>query len=231
MTRERGRPRTFDIDQALDRAVEVFWKHGYQDASLHELTEAMGLSKPSLYAAFGDKEALYLKCLQRYLSLLIERHAARFQGEPDGRTALEGFLRSLAGMLADPGQPGGCFIINGTADCGGTTIPASVEMALRSALQGTEALVLERLEQAEKDGQMPPGMTPQAMAALFGSLIAGLAVLAKSGAGLAKLMTVIDTAMVIWPKAPAPARANENKAAPWRKSQPRCNDDSAFSSK
>jgi len=199
MARERGRPRAFDIDHALDRAVEVFWKHGYQDASLQELTDAMGLSKPSLYAAFGDKEALYLKGLQRYLALLIERHAGKLNGEPDGRTALEGFLRSLAGMLADPELPGGCFIINGTADCGGSTIPASVEMALREALQGTETMVLNRLERAANDGQLPAGMTPQAMAALFGSLIAGLGVLAKSGAGLAKLTTVIETAMAVWP--------------------------------
>ncbi|KQV47657.1 MULTISPECIES: TetR/AcrR family transcriptional regulator [unclassified Duganella] len=199
MPRERGRPRTFDIDHALDRAVEIFWKHGYQDASLHELTEAMGLSKPSLYAAFGDKEALYLKGLQRYLSLLIGRHAGKLNDEPEGRKALDGFLRSLAAMLADPALPGGCFIINGTADCGGSTIPASVEMALREALQGTETMVLERLVRAEKDGQLPAGMTPHAMAALFGSLIAGLGVQAKSGADLAKLTMVIEAAMAVWP--------------------------------
>ncbi len=206
MASERGRPRTFDIDHALDRAVEVFWKHGYQDASLHELTEAMGLSKPSLYAAFGDKEALYLKGLQRYLSLLVERHAAKLDEEPDGRAAVEVFLRSLAGMLTDPALPGGCFIINGTADCGGSTIPASVEMALRSALQGTETMVLERLKRAGKDGQLPDGMTPQALASLFASLIAGMAVQAKSGAGEAKLVAVVKTAMAMWPKAPASAR-------------------------
>lgn len=173
----------------------------------------MGLSKPSLYAAFGDKEALYLKGLQRYLSLLIARHAAKLNDEPDGRTALEGFLRSLAEMLADPELPGGCFIINGTADCGGSSIPASVEMALRTALQGTETMVLQRLQRAEQDGQLPAAMTPQAMAALFGSLIAGLAVMAKSGAGQAKLVTVIETAMAVWPKAPAPSRKRHLKAA------------------
>lgn len=199
MTRERGRPRTFDIDYALDRAVEVFWKHGFQDASMHELTAAMGLSKPSLYAAFGDKEALYLKTLARYVQLLIERHGAALNEEADGRRAVEGFLRSLATMLVDPALPGGCFIINGTADCGGTTIPASVELALRAALQGSETMVLERLRRAVHDGELPVAMTPEALAAMFGSLIAGLAVMAKSGASEAKLHTVIDTAMTIWP--------------------------------
>jgi AcrR family transcriptional regulator len=203
MTRERGRPRTFDIDFALDRAVEVFWKHGFQDASMHELTEAMGLSKPSLYAAFGDKEALYLKTLERYVALLIGRHAAHLNDEPDGRRAVEGFLRSLARMLADPALPGGCFIINGTADCGGSTIPASVELALRAALQGSETMISERLERAKIDGDLPAEAQPHALAALFGSLIAGLAVMAKSGADVGKLNTVIDAAMAVWP-APSP---------------------------
>jgi len=202
MTRERGRPRTFDIDYALDRAVEVFWKHGFQDASMHELTAAMGLSKPSLYAAFGDKEALYLKTLERYVQLLMERHGAALHDEGDGRRAVEGFLRSLARMLVDPALPGGCFIINGTADCGGTTIPASVELALRAALQGSEMMVLERLRRARRDGELPEALVPEALAAMFGSIIAGLAVLAKSGASEAKLNTVIDTAMAIWPPDP-----------------------------
>lgn len=202
MARERGRPRTFDIDYALDRAVEVFWKHGFQDASMQELTEAMGLSKPSLYAAFGDKEALYLKTLERYVALLIERHAAALNDEADGRRALESFLRSLALMLADPALPGGCFIINGTADCGGSTIPASVEQALRMALQGSETLMLARLRQAQRDGDLGSAASPEALAAMFGSQIAGLAVLAKSGAKVAKLNTVIDTVMAVWPASP-----------------------------
>ena len=199
MPGERGRPRTFDIDLALERAVEVFWKHGFQDASLHELTEAMGLSKPSLYAAFGDKEALYLKTLERYTQILIERHAAALESEADGRKAVEAFLRSLARMLADPALPGGCFIINGTADVGGSTIPASVELALREALQASETLICKRLQRAQREGDLAQTSDPAALAALFGSLIAGMAVMAKSGIPLAKLNSVIDTAMPLWP--------------------------------
>lgn len=199
MARERGRPRTFDIDQALDRAVCVFWKHGFQDASMQELTEAMGLSKPSLYAAFGDKESLYLKTLERYAGQLLQRHAPLLNDEPDGPRAVEGFLRSLAAMLADPDLPGGCFIINGSADCGGSTMPASVELALREALHGSENMILERLRRAQRDGQLAPDADPAALAALFASLIAGLAVLAKSGAGIDKLNTVITSAMKAWP--------------------------------
>ena len=213
MPRERGRPRTFDLEAALDRAVEVFWKHGFHDASLQELTEAMGLSKPSLYAAFGDKEALYLKALARYVSCLIKRHATALDDEADGRRAVRSFLRSLASMLADPALPGGCFIINGTADCGGSTVPASVEVALRNALQGSEAMVLERLKRAQRDGELDPDAQPEALAALFGSIIAGLAVMAKSGAPLARLNTVIDAAMAAWPGA-APGQGQGRHVLP-----------------
>ena len=199
MTRERGRPRSFDTDLALDRAVEVFWKHGFQDASLHELTEAMGLSKPSLYAAFGDKEALYLKTLERYVVQLVQRHAAALNDEPDARRAVDAFLRSLAVMLTDPQLPGGCFIINGTADCGGSTIPASVEMALREALQGTEILLRERLLRAQAEGALTASPQPAGLAAMFAAIIAGMAVQAKSGATKLQLDAVIDTAMAVWP--------------------------------
>lgn len=201
----RGRPRTFDIDSALERALEVFWKHGFQDASLHELTAAMGLSKPSLYAAFGDKEALYLKTLERYIALLLERHAALLDAQGDGRKAVEDFLRSMAAMLADPQMPGGCFIVNGTADCGGSTIPASVETALRDAFRGSETMLLRRLQRAADDGDLPRHLQAQALAAMFWSVIAGMAVLAKSGASLDKLEMVIETAMSVWPSKAAQA--------------------------
>jgi TetR/AcrR family transcriptional regulator, copper-responsive repressor len=200
MNAERGRPRAFDADLALDRAVEVFWKHGFQGASLHELTEAMGLSKPSLYAAFGDKEALYLKTLDRYVKLLVARHAAALNDEADGRRAVERFLRSLATMLADPALPGGCFIINGTADCGGSTIPASVEMALREALQATDTMLRSRLQRAQRDGELPADQQPASLAGMFSALVAGLAVLAKSGAPASKLNEVISCAMALWPE-------------------------------
>lgn len=199
MARERGRPRSFDPQEALDSALQVFWKQGFQGASLQELTQAMGLSKPSLYAAFGDKQALYLKALERYVTLLVTRHAACLDEERDGRRAVEAFLRSLAAMLVDPALPGGCFIINGTADCGGAYTPEAVEQALRQALQGSESLLLARLQQAQRDGQLPVGSEVDSLAELFGSLIAGLAVLAKSGAPAAKLTRVIDAAMVLWP--------------------------------
>lgn len=198
MAGERGRPRTFDTEQALDKALHVFWKHGFQDASLHDLTAAMGLSKPSLYAAFGDKEALYLKALERYAALVLERHGQALQATADGRRAVEEFLRSISAMLADPAMPGGCFVVNGTADCG-SGIPAAVDAALRSARQDSEARMLERLIRAQRDGQLAAAADVQALAAMYTALVSGLAVMAKSGADLTKLHAVITAAMAAWP--------------------------------
>lgn len=200
MSSERGRPRSFDADTALDSALKVFWRNGFQGASLSELTDAMGLSKPSLYAAFGDKEALYLKALDRYATHWTARHAAVLDEEKEGRNAVAAFLRSVAGMLADPSLPGGCFVVNGAADCGGPTTPAAVDAALRRTVQGGEAMLRQRLQRAQRDGQLPADARIDDLATFFSALLSGLGVLAKSGAKRAKLNAAIDAAMAAWPQ-------------------------------
>ena len=200
MTSERGRPRNFDPDTALDRALEVFWRHGFQAASLAELTAAMGLSKPSLYAAFGDKESLYLKALDRYVAIQIAQHIAIFDTEPDVRQALENFLRAMATLLTDPTLPCGCLIVNGMADCGMASTPPAIELALRKAVQGSEARLHRQFIRAQRDGQLGSGINASDLAAFFTSLLAGLAVLAKSGAKRAKLDAVVVAAMSAWPQ-------------------------------
>lgn len=202
MNHERGRPRSFDPDTALDRALEVFWRYGFQGASLAELTAAMGLSKPSLYAAFGDKEALYLKALERYAALQIAQHIAIFDTEPDARRALEKFLRAMAAALTDAELPGGCFIVNGMADCGMSSTPPAIELALRKAVQGSEARLHRLFVRAQRDAQLAPDTSAEDLAAFFTSLLAGLGVLAKSGAKRAKLDAVIGAAMRVWPESP-----------------------------
>ena len=199
MTHERGRPRSFDPNTALDRALEVFWRHGFQAASLTELTAAMGLSKPSLYAAFGDKESLYLKALERYVALQIAQHIAIFDTEPDTRLALEKFLRTMADMLTDPTLPCGCLIVNGMADCGMSSTPPAIELALRKAVQGSEARLYRQFVRAQRDAQLAPDISAKDLAAFFTSLLAGLGILAKSGAKRAKLDAVIGAAMSAWP--------------------------------
>jgi len=212
MSTERGRPRSFDIDTALDQATQVFWRLGFQGASMAELTAATGLSKPSLYAAFGDKESLYLKCLQRYVEHQVGLQTALLEQEPDHRTAVATFLRTMAAMQADPKLPGGCFVVNGTADCGSPGTPAAVEAALRGASGGTAERLKRRLAQAERDGALPPGTDAKGLATLFSTVLTGMAVMSKGGQPKQRLDEVVDAALLAWPPAPRKARRGSLKA-------------------
>jgi AcrR family transcriptional regulator len=201
MPAERGRPRSFDTETALERATEVFWRHGFQGASLAELTAATGLSKPSLYAAFGDKEALYLRCLQRYAERAVAMQNEWLEHEPEARRAIEGFMRATAQLQTSPQFPGGCLIVNGTADCGMPGTPPAVDQALRGASGGTEQRLLERLQRAEREGELPAGLDASQLATLLATVLTGMAVMAKAGQPREKLDAVVTAAMAVWPPA------------------------------
>jgi AcrR family transcriptional regulator len=166
------------------------------------LTEATGLNKPSLYAAFGDKESLYLQCLERYMAQQVAVQTELLEQEPDARRAVEGFMRTVAAMQSDPSLPGGCFVVNGTADCGSPATPAAVEEALRKVSGGTTERLLKRLKQAEKAGELPPGVDAARLARLFSTVLTGMAVMSKAGQPKAQLDEVVDAAMMAWPPAP-----------------------------
>src|SRR6266852_3492764 len=117
MAMPRGRPRAFDIDKALDRALGVFWRKGYEGTTLSDLTEAMGINRPSLYAAFGSKEGLFRKALDRY----AEGPAAYVRealNEPTARAVAERLLGGAADLLTDPRHPRGCLAVQGALACG-----------------------------------------------------------------------------------------------------------------
>jgi AcrR family transcriptional regulator len=196
----RGRPLSFDPDEALDRALAVFWREGFQGAALSTLTEAMGINKPSLYAAFGDKASLYLKALRRYAQQESAKHVEALEREADGRDAVESFLRSAVRSLTDPKKPAGCFVVNGSADCDLADTPPEVQAALREALRGGELALRQRLQRAQAEGQLSADVDTAALAAYFGTVMSGLGVQAKAGATRAKLETVVRAAMQAWPE-------------------------------
>src|SRR5215211_6214456 len=106
----RGRPRTFDPDKALDRALNVFWKKGYEGASLPDLTKAMGINRPSMYAAFGNKEKLFRKVVERYSAGMCEQ-LTNALNQPTARKVAEALLRGTAEMLSDSKHPAGCLLV------------------------------------------------------------------------------------------------------------------------
>src|SRR6059058_5432561 len=114
-----GRPRAFDVDEALDQALKVFWRKGYEGASLPDLTRAMGINRPSLYAAFGNKEALFRKVMDRYTTGPAGYACDALQA-PTAREVVERLFRGALAAQADPRNPRGCLMIQGALTCGDT---------------------------------------------------------------------------------------------------------------
>ena len=147
-----GRTRQFDVDEALDRALEVFWARGYEGATLPELTRAMGINRPSLYAAFGNKEQLFRKALERYqtgpMSFLTE--ALR---KPTARAVVEAIFSGFVRMQRDRDKARGCLVVSGALACG-----EEAETVRRELAQLRQAIVTalrERFERAVEDGDLP----------------------------------------------------------------------------
>ena len=193
----RGRPREFDADKALDRALKVFWRKGYEGASLPDLTKAMGINRPSLYAAFGNKEALFRKALDRY----AEGPAAYIRAalaEPTARAVAERLLEGSIDLLTEPGNPRGCLMVQGALACGQAA--ESVRRELVSRRVAGEEAVRRRFEQALTDGDLPADASPTDLAGYLVTVIRGMAVQAASGASREDLRRVAALALRVWPE-------------------------------
>jgi AcrR family transcriptional regulator len=193
----RGRPRAFDVEEVLDRALQVFWRKGYEGASLDELTGAMGISRPSLYAAFGDKEGLFRKALDHYADgpLSFTREALK---EPTARAAVERLLLGAVKMQADPDTPPGCLMVHGALACGEGS--DSIRQELNSRRAAYEADLRRRLVRAKAEGDLPPDANPADLARYFVTVVRGMAVEAAGGASSHQLRRVVRLALRAWPE-------------------------------
>ena len=191
-----GRTRQFDVDEALDRALEVFWARGYEGATLPELTRAMGINRPSLYAAFGNKEELFRKALDRYLAG-PQGFMAEALKEPTARAVAEAIFSGFIRMQRGRDRARGCLVVQGALACGEEAEPVRRELArLR---QAAVTAFRERFERAVQDGDLPKGRDCAGLARYVATVLNGLAVQAASGATEKELRLVAATALRAWP--------------------------------
>ena len=193
----RGRPRAFDRERALEQAMFVFWERGYEGASLADLTAAMGVNPPSLYAAFGDKEKLFREAVARY-GETHGRYTRRALDEgPTARAAIEAMLRDNARAYVDPENPTGCMIVLAATNYAPSH--QGVHDHLAEAREHTRELIRARLRRGVEEGDLSPVVDVEALAALYATVLYGLSLQARDGLGLDALTAVIDGALAAWP--------------------------------
>jgi AcrR family transcriptional regulator len=191
-----GRPREFDVDKALDRALRVFWRKGYEGASLSDLTKAMGINRPSLYAAFGNKEALFKKAIDRYVEGpgAFVREALQ---QPTAKAVVEHVFRGSIELVTDSRNPHGCLMVQGALACGDTADCVRREMAKRRDASVTA--LRKRFERAVAEGDIASDWNPADLARFVATVIHGIAVQAASGASRDELQRAAKIALRAWP--------------------------------
>lgn len=186
------------MDDALDRALKVFWRKGYEGTTLPDLTRAMGINRPSLYAAFGNKQSLFCKALHRY----NERHNAFLREALAAPTAQEVARRILHGAInlqTNPENPRGCLTVRGTLSCAGSTV---IRRHLDDCRNATEAAMTARFQRAADEGDLPGGASPQDLTRYLTTVMQGMAIQSASGASRAQLQRVAQTALRAFLAAP-----------------------------
>jgi len=194
---QRGRPRAFDPDEALDRAMHVFWAKGYEGASLSALTRAMRINRPSLYGAFGNKEQLFRKVLDRYmngpLAFFGKALAAR-----KARDVIEQIFLGAADMPSDPRTPAGCLVVQGALACGDAA--GSVRNEIAALRTAAKAALRRRLQRAKREGDLPSNADPAELSHYVMTVLHGMAVQGADGASPDQLRRVAQVALRAWPK-------------------------------
>ena len=193
----RGRPREFDPDKVLDRAVHAFWRRGFRATSLNELARELGIEKPSLYAAFGNKEQLFLRALERYASGSELRAIAALEKAPTGKAAVTALLFSFAEQLSNPKTPAGCLIANCAAECRESS--KAISQAVAASLGSMEVALAKRLKRAQKDRELPASEDPRSLARYFAAVIQGMVSLSRAKRDPKALQQIVRIALRAWP--------------------------------
>jgi len=193
-----GRPRGFEADEALEQAMRVFWEQGYEGASLTDLTNAMGITRTSMYAAFGNKEDLFRKALERYTEGPAS-YGARAMREPTARQVATAFLNGSVRATTRPGWPTGCLGVQGSLAAGDPG--RNARDALVAWRNEAVALLRDRFQQAVDEGDLSPDTDPELLARYLMTVANGIAVQAAGGIPREDLQQVADMALRNWPPA------------------------------
>ena len=195
-----GRPRLFDTATALERAMEVFWLYGYEAASIKLLTEAMQLSAPSVYAAFGNKQQLFTACIDLYNRHFGVRIGAILEDAASAERGIEECLVTLA-HTAVSGARRGCMIVTSAVNCSEES--QHVKEMLRSLRRASEASLRERIAQDKDAGVLPCHVDAAGLAKFYAAVIQGMAIQAQDGCTTTELLAITKQAMQAWPRYPA----------------------------
>jgi AcrR family transcriptional regulator len=193
-----GRHREFDVEKALDAALRVFWRKGYEGASYADLTEATGVERPALYSAFGNKEALFRKALDRYYEHYLDFIPVALE-RPTARDVAAHILYQAAELHTRYADHRGCLGINGVL--AGSDDAEAVRQALIDARAEGEAMLRKRFEKAKADGDLPASADPATLASFVLTVLHGMAVQAKAGFSRERLERIADQALCVWPQA------------------------------
>ncbi|MFC7304913.1 TetR/AcrR family transcriptional regulator [Streptomyces monticola] len=193
--KQRGRPRSFDRAQALDQAVWTFWERGYEATSVADLTRAMGIGPPSLYAAFGDKRTLFEEVLAEYLEKYGSFGTRALEEEPTAKAALGRVLREAAAEFTAPDRPHGCLVIHAATNC---TTP-EVEETLRERRTSNIAAFESRIRADIAAGRLPADTDAAVLSRYVAAVFQGMSQQARDGATREELERVAELSMAAWP--------------------------------
>jgi AcrR family transcriptional regulator len=194
-----GRPREFDREEALGRAMKLFWAQGYEGTTLAELQKAMGgITAPSFYAAFGSKEELFRAAVELYKKTEGAPAIKALLEGPTARASLEAMLQAAAKSVSGQNKPRGCLMTLGGINCS----PANkgIEDFLREQRATRDKVIGQRLRRGIDEGDLPASTDVNALAAFYSSVADGMAIRARDGASRKSLLAIVECAMAAWDK-------------------------------
>ncbi len=190
--------------------MQVFWRDGYRGASVAALTSAMGINKPSLYATFGGKDALYLRALDHYVETEAAAQVKALQESLSLRDAVSAFLKVAVARACNAELPGGCYVVNAMSDCGTSGTPDAVAAATQQAFQKVAAALKARLQEGKRDGELPANTDINSLANFFAVVMAGATLMARNGATKVALKAVIARSLEAIPSSSSPHSTSRN---------------------